>query len=192
MLVRDFPGRRRSKNVHFCATSSRCQRNYVAGEASGSRSRSPRGFPRVMTGAPRLCWWQKSVIRHTQLAYSAIPYELRIRTPQGRRVAVAGIAVVFPPHSYAEDGAAAGAAKPSRGGRIELPLEGGTCGSDARTGCRAVGERCVRATVRQVHWEACLVHAEATRRDGGLGYRDLCLRILRTDAMSNGKSYGFR
>ena len=35
-----LPGRRRSRNVHFRATRSRCQRNRVAEETSGSRSRS--------------------------------------------------------------------------------------------------------------------------------------------------------
>ena len=40
ILVRGLPGRRRSKNVHFRATSCRCQRNKVAGETSGSRSLS--------------------------------------------------------------------------------------------------------------------------------------------------------
>ena len=40
ILVRGLPGVRRSRNVHFCTTSSRCQRNNVAGETNGSGSRS--------------------------------------------------------------------------------------------------------------------------------------------------------
>jgi hypothetical protein len=39
-VVRGRPGCRRSRNDHFRATSSRCQRNNVAAETRGSRARS--------------------------------------------------------------------------------------------------------------------------------------------------------
>ena len=40
ILVPGLPGLRRSRNVHLRAIKSRCHRNSVAGETSGSRSRS--------------------------------------------------------------------------------------------------------------------------------------------------------
>ena len=40
ILVRGLQGVHRSRNVHFCPANSRCQRNNVAGETSGPRSRS--------------------------------------------------------------------------------------------------------------------------------------------------------
>jgi hypothetical protein len=40
VAIRGLPGERRSRNVHFCATSSRCQRNRVAGDTIGSSSLS--------------------------------------------------------------------------------------------------------------------------------------------------------